>query len=103
MLIKEWKDNIVFLYKVVKGEADKSYGVEVAKLAGFPKTLTDRAFEILDHLEMKGTSKFRKIKKKNISEKNDIIKKTLDEINPDELTPLNALDIIYKLKSITNN
>ncbi|HEV7923597.1 MAG TPA: DNA mismatch repair protein MutS [Thermoanaerobaculia bacterium] len=51
--VKEWNDQIIFLRKVVPGAADKSYGIQVAKLAGIPRSITDRAREILDTLERK--------------------------------------------------
>ena len=100
MLIKEWNDNIIFLYKVVKGEADKSYGVEVAKLAGFPKQITDRAIELLEKLETKSGKEFKKINDAKNLKKNNILNEALSQVNPDNLTPLEALDFIYKLKSM---
>jgi DNA mismatch repair protein MutS len=51
--VKEWNDQIIFLRKVVAGAADKSYGIQVAKLAGIPKPIIDRAREILGTLERK--------------------------------------------------
>ena len=51
--VKEWNDQIIFLRKVVAGAADKSYGIQVAKLAGIPKSIIDRAREILGTLERK--------------------------------------------------
>jgi len=51
--VKEWNEQIIFLRKVVAGAADKSYGIQVAKLAGIPKSITDRAREILGTLERK--------------------------------------------------
>ena len=49
--VREWKDEIVFLRKVLPGPADKSYGIQVARLAGLPTAIIDRAKEILEHLE----------------------------------------------------
>jgi DNA mismatch repair protein MutS len=49
--VREWNDQIVFLRKIVPGGADKSYGIQVARLAGLPKEILDRAKEILSHLE----------------------------------------------------
>ena len=51
--VKEWNEQIIFLRKVVPGAADKSYGIQVAKLAGIPQSIIDRAREILDTLERK--------------------------------------------------
>ena len=50
--VREWKDEIVFLRKVLPGPADKSYGIQVARLAGLPAPIIDRARQILTHLEM---------------------------------------------------
>ena len=49
--VREWNDRIIFLRKIVAGSADKSYGIQVARLAGLPKEIIDRAKEILTHLE----------------------------------------------------
>ena len=51
MLVKEWEDRIVFLRRVVPGSADKSYGIHVARLAGLPGSVLDRAGELLQNLE----------------------------------------------------
>ncbi len=50
--VREWNDEIIFLRKILPGTADKSYGIQVAKLAGLPASIVDRAKEILSHLEM---------------------------------------------------
>jgi len=49
--VREWNDQIIFLRKIVPGGADKSYGIQVARLAGLPKEILDRAKQILAHLE----------------------------------------------------
>jgi DNA mismatch repair protein MutS len=49
--VREWNEQIIFLRKIVPGGADKSYGIQVARLAGLPKEILDRAKEILAHLE----------------------------------------------------
>jgi DNA mismatch repair protein MutS len=49
--VREWNEQIIFLRKIVPGGADKSYGIQVARLAGLPKEILDRAKEILTHLE----------------------------------------------------
>jgi len=50
--VREWNEDIIFLRKILPGQADKSYGIQVARLAGLPKKILDRAKEILSHLEM---------------------------------------------------
>jgi len=49
--VREWNEQIIFLRKIVPGGADKSYGIQVARLAGLPKEILDRAKDILSHLE----------------------------------------------------
>lgn len=97
---------ITFLHKVKDGSIDKSYGIHVAKLAQLPDSLIKRADEILMSYENK------KPKKEVVSQismnleesvapinKYDIIKKKLDDINPLELSPMEALNVLYELKS----
>lgn len=55
--VREWKDEIVFLRKVLPGPADKSYGIQVARLAGLPAPIIDRAKQILTHLEMSASAR----------------------------------------------
>ena len=51
MAVKEWNDDIIFVRQVVRGAADRSYGIHVARLAGLPATVIERAKTILEHLE----------------------------------------------------
>jgi len=57
--VREWKGEVIFLYKVIAGAADQSYGIHVAKLAGLPRTVVERAEEILKGLEEKGVDLIR--------------------------------------------
>jgi len=59
--IREWKDEITFLYKIVPGCSDRSYGIHVAKLAGLPQNVINRAREVLLELEKKSSSEFDKL------------------------------------------
>jgi DNA mismatch repair protein MutS len=54
--VREWNEQIIFLRKIIPGGADKSYGIQVARLAGLPKEILDRAGEILLHLESPSTA-----------------------------------------------
>jgi DNA mismatch repair protein MutS len=74
--VREWNDQIIFLRKIVPGGADKSYGIQVARLAGLPKEILDRAKDILSHLEtpngamaMPGRTKKRKLTSETTPEK----------------------------------
>ena len=114
MRIKEWKGDIVFLHEVVAGAADRSYGIAVAKLAGLPKAVIDRAGEILKALESseQGSAVTRLVDDLPLfaatmgapeeiaqAAKTGLVR-ALEEIAPDELTPREALDALYKLKSL---
>jgi DNA mismatch repair protein MutS len=113
MAVKEWEGEIIFLHQVIKGAADHSYGVHVAKLAGLPVPVINRARQILDQLKTSETSgtlakmaddlplfssviENSKIQK---SQQNDSsIRQAIENIDPDSLSPREALDLIYKLK-----
>ena len=98
----------MFLHNIIAGAADKSYGIHVAELAGIPKQVTRRAKQILQKLERDSVD--FKMSDHNLSlfdyAQNQIddneelieLKNNLDKINPDSLSPKEALDIIYKLK-----
>ncbi|MGZ7039584.1 MAG: MutS-related protein, partial [Thermoanaerobaculia bacterium] len=103
--VKEWNDQIVFLRKVVPGSADKSYGIQVAKLAGIPQTIIERAREILSTLERKeramveetrGRTPTRQLALFDTREQ-DVLD-SLRTIEVDALTPIQALNELHKLK-----
>lgn len=110
--VKEWEGEVVFLHEVQKGAADRSYGVQVAQLAGLPDTVIARARVVLDILE-KGEREGGAGQKTLIDDlplfsatpapppmvaKPSPAIEMLGDIHPDELTPREALDLIYKLK-----
>lgn len=97
--------NITFLHKVKDGSVDKSYGIHVAKLANLPSSLIKRADEILKTYENTKqkhevvnqiSMNFEETEKKD--DKYDIIKKKLECVNPLEVSPMEALNILYDLK-----
>lgn len=97
--------NITFLHKVKEGSVDKSYGIHVAKLANLPKSLIKRADEILKSYEKnKDNHEIVSQISMNLEEtvetdnKYDIIKKKLDCVNPLDVSPMEALNILYDLK-----
>jgi DNA mismatch repair protein MutS len=69
--VKEWDDEIIFVRQIVQGPADRSYGIQVARLAGLPSSVIDRAKTILDHLEGTGSKNPQKIIQKKLPSKND--------------------------------
>src|SRR5437588_398425 len=68
--VREWNEQIIFLRKIVPGGADKSYGIQVARLAGLPKEILDRAKEILSHLENPNGAAAQEKQKRKRSSKN---------------------------------
>jgi DNA mismatch repair protein MutS len=125
--VKENGDDIVFLRKIVKGGADKSYGIQVAKLAGLPDSVVERAKEILSELLENDISAIaksitvdtgtttRKKKKEHLDEvdlaqmslfdtaSDDTIIEELKNIDIGNLTPLEALNKLYELQNKVKN
>lgn len=106
--VKEKGEDIIFLRKIVKGGTDESYGIHVARLAGVPKVVTQKADEILRSLERKNIltgQKQQKQDKKQVEGQFDLynyklaeIAHEVDKINLNELTPIDALNILVKMK-----
>ena len=106
--VKEKGEDVIFLRKIVKGGTDESYGIHVAKLAGVPKEVLKSANDILKGLERKSillNKAEEKKDKKVVSGQLDMynykladIAHELDKINVNELTPIDALNILVKLK-----
>lgn len=124
--VKENGDDIVFLRKIVKGGADRSYGIQVAKLAGVPDSVIERAKEIAEQLiendiaavargiEIEGSTKLKK-KKEKLDEvdlaqmslfdtvKDDDIIRELEEVDLSNMTPIDALNKLYELQNKVKN
>ena len=106
--VKEKGEDVIFLRKIIPGGTDESYGIHVAKLAGSPKKMISRANEILKTLEKKVRIKEKqeeKEMKKQVSGQLDMynykladVAEELDKININELTPIDALNTIVKIK-----
>ncbi len=99
--IKEWNDEIIYSYKVIKGKSKGSLGIKVAELAGFPRDVIVEARALLGKLESKGVNQEDIHLKEEDFEKEGLIrvKNQLEEIDLDTITPLEALNILQKLKS----
>jgi len=119
--VKEWKEDVIFLRKIVSGPSDQSYGIHVAKLAGIPRIVVERAKEILFNLEKKELDEtglpriayrssrkrdkaqlllFREDRDQEIMED---IKKALKTCDLSRMTPLEALNFLNELKHRINN
>lgn len=109
--VKKRGEDIVFLRRIIPGGVDESYGIEVSKLAGIPRWVIDRAYEVLSSLEDGQTVSEAKVKTRAkpkeeseqlyfIDEKAEAIKKRLRGADPNTLTPIEALNLIYELKKL---
>ena len=120
MAIKEWEDSIVFLHQVVPGASDRSYGIQVAKLAGLPNSVVERAFAVLNALEETDT-KGAKAEAlgmdlplfaaltappppepvvEPVPESLRALEEAVKRLNPDDMTPKEALDALYSLRDV---
>lgn len=111
--VKEWEGEVIFLHEVRKGAADRSYGVQVARLAGLPAAVIERAKVVLEALEAGERSGGQKQKvliddlplfraappapPKAVKE--SAVEARLSAVNPDELTPMAALNLVYEMKA----
>ncbi len=107
VLVKETLSSVEFLHRVVPGSADKSYGIHVARLAGLPKTVVSRAAKILEKLEKTGSDKKIEVDETGgaaqleiFNASNHIIMQTLEKIDIDNLTPVEALNELSRLKKL---
>jgi DNA mismatch repair protein MutS len=114
MKVREWKGEVIFLHEVGAGAADRSYGIQVARLAGLPPEVVARAGEVLALLERSEEASERKAliddlplfaaaprsaappSPRGPSE----VERLIDATLPDELTPREALDLLYRLKAL---
>jgi len=116
--VKEWKNEVIFLRNIIEGSADRSYGVYVAKIAGLPEEVIARSNEIMETLEkneynINGVPKLAK--KSSIGEKPEKViepillfeehpvVEELKSLDVNSITPLEALNILSKLKDMTDN
>lgn len=126
--VKECGDDIVFLRKIIKGGADKSYGIQVAKLAGVPENVLNRAKELVVELSdadisqkakdiaqyskkvEKMNDRYKKVNELEVKQmtlfdtvKDDDIIKDIKELDISNMTPIDALNILYKLQGKVKN
>jgi len=105
--VREWNGRVVFLYRVADGGADHSYGIQVAKLAGLPHDVIQRARDILESLESGNTASVGLPEQLELFSAQrpaapSAIEKELDGVDPDALTPRQAHDLLYHLKHLAN-
>ncbi|MBN7783430.1 DNA mismatch repair protein MutS [Ponticoccus gilvus] len=114
--VKEWEGEVIFLHEVREGAADRSYGVQVAQLAGLPKPVIARARDVLEALE-KGerdsaspmtlidelplfSAASQREAPKSVSRETSEVEERLAQLQPDEMTPREAMDALYALKGL---
>ncbi|PLL14557.1 DNA mismatch repair protein MutS [Tabrizicola sp. TH137] len=115
--VKEWEGEVIFLHEVRKGAADRSYGVQVARLAGLPQAVVDRAKVVLEALESgerQGGARPKALiddlplfsvapaapPAPRVVAKESPVEARLKEALPDEMTPMEALRLVYELKDL---
>jgi DNA mismatch repair protein MutS len=115
MKVREWEGEVVFLHEVAEGAADRSYGIQVAKLAGLPEKVLARARQVLGVLEQRAAAGQRS-SGQIVGVLDDLplfahqppppkatvnpLYDKLDQVRADDLTPREAIDLIYELKKI---
>ena len=109
---KEWNGDLVFLHECSPGAADRSYGVQVARLAGAPPSVVARAKAVLERLESEGSAPaslddlplFAAAVREPVAPVfagPSKAEKALAELEPDDLTPREALEALYRLKGLS--
>ncbi len=112
--MREWQGDVVFLHEIVPGAADRSYGIQVAKLAGLPAAVVARARDVLARLEegdrrapaatlideLPLFAAARRAAAPPADARPDPLGPALDALAPDELTPRDALEALYRLKAL---
>ncbi len=111
MAVKEWNGDIIFLHQVKQGSADRSYGIQAAKLAGLPASVIARAQDVLTRLEeardgakpqdlLADLPLFKAQAPTPLPTWKDELRSHLETVSPDMLTPLQALEALYELKRL---
>jgi len=111
MRVTEYRGDVVFLHEVVPGAADRSYGIQVAKLAGLPAPVVERARAVLKELEKTDRAApvarlvddlplFALTRPEPVAPRPDPLREAVAALNPDEMSPREALDALYRLKAI---
>ncbi len=115
--MKEWEGDVIFLHEVQKGAADRSYGVQVARLAGLPAAVVERAKVVLEALETgerEGGARPKALiddlplfsvaqsapPAPRVAAKASEVEARLKEAHPDEMTPMEALRLVYELREL---
>jgi DNA mismatch repair protein MutS len=115
--VREWEGEVVFLHEVGPGAADRSYGIQVARLAGLPEPVINRARQVLDVLEQRSAGTASSSQKASVlddlplfahqpapvARSKDPIHEALDAVRPDDMTPKQAIEALYELKKLRDD
>jgi DNA mismatch repair protein MutS len=110
--VREWEDQVIFLHRIVEGGTDRSYGIHVARLAGIPADVLERARQLLGELSVQHVgrpriSRGRKSDRQNLEDENQLplfldpaqeIKRALQEVQLDQISPLKAFELLRAWK-----
>jgi DNA mismatch repair protein MutS len=109
---KEWNGDLVFLHEAAPGPADRSYGVQVAKLAGVPPAVVARARQVLDRLENEGVARQDLAELPLFAASAPAaappagpgpVEQAVAELDPDGMSPREAMDALYRLKALARS
>jgi DNA mismatch repair protein MutS len=117
MKVREWEGEVVFLHEVGPGAADRSYGIQVARLAGLPEPVLARARQVLTVLEQRSAGTASSSQKASVLDdlplfahqpaprpvQQDPVHAALDAVRPDEMTPKQAIEVLYELKKLRDD
>jgi len=108
--VREWQDSIIFLHKLIKGATNRSYGIQVAALAGVPGHVVERAQQILQRIEARELAKQQHDTQQEhratpqqlslFQSSEERLVNYLGKINPDDLTPRQALQVLYEVREL---
>jgi DNA mismatch repair protein MutS len=116
--VREWNDSIIFLHKLVRGATNRSYGVQVAGLAGVPDHVVKRAHQILANIERgeltwagkpaiavsdSPQTKMQPCQLPLFQPEEDPVQKLLGSVNVDEISPRQAMELLYQLSDLMKN
>jgi DNA mismatch repair protein MutS len=107
--VREWEDQVIFLHRIVEGGTDRSYGIHVARLAGVPKAVLERSKQLLSELAVQhvGRPRVSRAKKSDRADEAQMplfvdpiqeLKQSLAELKLDQLTPIQAFDLLRQWK-----
>jgi DNA mismatch repair protein MutS len=110
MKAREWNGELVFLHEATPGAADRSYGVQVAKLAGVPPAVVARARAVLDRLENEKAARGRlddlplfAVMEPTAPPMRSVVDEAVAALDPDAMSPREALEALYRLKGLAGS